>query len=474
MMSTDVNTLLTVLGEPVETPSFARPPRTVTHLCWDSREVTSESIFLALPGDRTDGNDYIFNALQAGTPLIIATREPTAALRAQAAEFESHIVYTEDMDATLAIIAGWYRQRLSATVVGVTGSSGKTTTKDLIASILSGFLITTATEKNHNNEIGVPQTVLSADTSTQALVVEMGMRGFGQIERLCRFVRPDIAVITTIGVSHIELLGSRRNIALAKGEIIAGLPDAGGIAVLCGDDDFTPFLIEEFAVPKGCKVVTYGFADDCIVRGSDLELDGLGCASLSIHFPEGETVSVKLPLPGRHNASNALAAAAVAYCIGLGPGVVKAGLEDAETTGMRMEVLRTPEGITLINDAYNANPESMAAALDTLNSMDSEGRKVAVLGDMGELGRDSVSMHRRMGELVAADGFDILVCIGPLSRNIASAACSAGMDTGRVFQYDTTDEALVRLRSELVAGDTVLVKASHSMGLEHVVEGLVS
>lgn len=473
MMSTDVNTLLSVLGQPVETPPFKRASRKVSALCWDSRQVTPESIFLALPGEKVNGNDYIFKALQGGSPLIIATCAPSDALQAQAAEFESHIIFTKDVEETLGRIVSWYRDLLSATVIAVTGSSGKTTTKDLIASILSEFMLTVATEKNHNNEIGVPQTVLSADVSTQALVVEMGMRGMGQIERLCKFVRPEIAVITNIGVSHIELLGSRRNIAIAKGEIIAGLPDHDAHAVLCGDDDYTPFLIEKYCIPKGCPVVTFGFSSDCIVRGSDLVLDAMARPSFKITFPEGDCVSVSLPVAGRHSAMDALAAAAVAYCVGLGSSVVKKGLERAETTEMRMEVLHTDDGITVVNDAYNANPESMAAALDTLASMQTDGRKIAVLGDMGELGSDSVSMHRRMGELVAADELDLLVCIGPLSRNMASAACSGGMQAENVFQFDTVEEALGRLNTELAAGDTVLVKASHAMGLERIVDGLV-
>lgn len=472
MMPTDVNALLDLLGVPVIRPAYARPPRMVTGISWDSREVGEGTMFLALPGEQTDGNDYIFQALAAGSPLVIATRRPSDALLAQAAEFEARIVYTEDAEATLATIAGWYREHLSATVIGVTGSTGKTTTKDLIASILSTFVVTVATKANQNNELGVPNTILSADDHTQALVVEMGMRGSGQLEKLCRFVRPQIAVITNIGVSHIELLGSRRNIALAKGEVIEGLPDGDGCAVLNGDDDFTPFLTERFVRPKNIRLVTYGFGPECMVRGTELVLDEQARPSFKINFPEGDVVSVSLPLSGGHNAENALAAAAVAYAYGLGPAIVKRGLESVQATGMRMEVVHTSSGMTVINDAYNANPESMAAALNTLSVM-GDGRKVAVLGDMGELGTSSVSMHQQMGELVARCGIDLLVCIGKLSRNIASAACSAGMDASRIFHFDGVDDALALLRQQLRPGDTVLVKASHAMHLERVVEGLV-
>lgn len=474
MMPIEVNTLLAVLGETPPHPPYARPSRRVTHLCWDSREVTDQSIFVALPGEHVDGNDFIFRALQAGSPLVIATREPSAALRAQAGEFESHIVYTEDAHATLAVLAGWYRDRLGARVIGVTGSSGKTTTKDLIASVLSPTLVTVATEKNHNNELGVPQTVLAADDRTQALVVEMGMRGFHQIEQLCSFVRPDIAVITNIGASHMELLGSRRNIALAKGEMIAGLPDGGGVAILCGDDDFTPFLIDRFCHPKGCGVITYGLSDRCTIRGTGIVLDDDARPTFRAELPDDQSFEVRLPIPGKHNVRNALAAIAVAYTLGIGTDrMEQAFAQGVQVTGMRMEVIRGHGGITVINDAYNANPDSMAAGLETLASVKTDGRRIAVLGDMGELGADSVAMHRRVGELVAQRDVDLLVCVGRLSRNIASAACNAGLEAGSVFQFDTTDEAIALLRSITMEGDVLFVKASHAMGLERIVEGLV-
>lgn len=473
MKPTPVRDIVKALGFEAPVATMPNANKLVTRITWDSREVDDQSVFIAIPGERVDGNDFVVPAIGAGAQLVLATRQPDDATLAIAAEFEVAIIHINDVIATLSMLAGAYRDTLDCKVIGVTGSSGKTTTKDLIVSVLSEGLNTHGTEANRNNELGVPSTVLGADGDTEALVVEMGMRGRGQIERLCSFVKPQIGVITNIGVSHIELLGSQEGIAYAKGELLEALPE-DGCAILCGDDPWTPFVVEHCLHGRDVEVLSYGFGGGCDVRGADLSLDAEGRPSYDICLPDGGRFHVDLPVAGRHNARNALAAAAAGYRLGLSAEQIAAGLETAVSTGMRFEVVRAACGATVINDAYNANPESMRAALETLAVFEAPGRRVAVLGDMGELGVDSVRFHREIGNRVVAAGVDLLVCVGVLARNIASQAIRAGLDADRCVLAEDAADALEKVRQLLRDDDTVLVKASHSVGLERVVEGLVS
>lgn len=449
----------------------------VTGLSWDSRAVTAGDLYVALPGERVDGHDFAAAAVQAGAVGVLASRalgeDALSAVQAAGA----FVVEVDDTyQAVTDLSCGW-RGRLSARVVGVTGSTGKTTTKNLVRDVLSARFRTVATAGNQNNELGVPNTLLSAEEDTQALVVEMGMRGLGQLEGLCAFVRPEVGVITNVGESHIELLGSRENIARAKAELIAALPDGTGIAVLNAADDFTPFVREvALTEERGIEVVLYDGSGkafpDAAVFATDIALDGEGRPSFTLNTPGG-SAPCALPVAGLHNVHNACAAAAVGTVFGMDAAQIARALAGARQESGRQEVLHAGGGWTVVNDAYNANPDSMRASLGFFSAFSVPGRRIAVLGDMGELGSFSAEGHARIGRLAAESGLDALVCVGELSRGMAQAALDAGMDRAKVSWAPNGDAAFDALAGTLAAGDVVLVKASHSMGLERLAERLV-
>ena len=448
--------------------------RSACGLVWDSREATEDCMFLAMPGERVDGNDYIGAAIRAGAAAVICTREPSAAVRALAAEFLCAIVVVEDARAALTALARWWRRQLHAVVVGVTGSTGKTSTKEFLRAVLSGRFATVATQGNHNNEIGVPATVLSADLDTEVLIVEMGMRGRGQIAELCEFVRPAIGVVTNIGHSHLELLGSREAIARAKAELLVSLPSSG-LAVLNADDEFTPTLELYGGGPiRGLRALTFGTAPEAHVHACNISLDELARPSFHLEVFGRPSADVSLAVSGLHNVSNALAAAAVGSYLGLSTAEIAAALGSVQASGMRMELVHAAGGFTVIDDAYNASPDSMRAALQTLAAMACEGRRIAVLGDMGELGSDERAMHTGVGSYVASCGIDALVCVGTRARDIYAGALDAGFDEGQATWCATRDEAAELLGGMLEPGDIVLVKASRFMELDSIVEGVVS
>jgi UDP-N-acetylmuramoyl-tripeptide--D-alanyl-D-alanine ligase len=313
----------------------------------------------------------------------------------------------------------------------------------------------------------VPLTVLSAGTETDALIVEMGMRGTGQIAELCEVAHPTMGLITNVGTSHVELLGSVDAIAQAKGELAAAVP-ADGEVFVNGDDSRSDAMAARASAP----VTRYGLSEDCEVRAVDIRLDALSRASFTLMTTQG-SVSVSLPIPGRHNVYNALAAAALGLRLAVPLESVAEGLSIAEMSGMRMEMISAASGVTILNDAYNANPTSMRAAIETLADMSLPGRRVAVLGDMAELGTLTDLSHLEIGEFVYARGIDVLVTVGRKARRIAEGARVSGMDPDSVRPCATPDEAVEVLDDLIEPGDVVLVKASRVMGLEMVVEGLV-
>lgn len=447
--------------------------RIVSGLTWDSRTIMPDNAFLAMPGLRVDGNDFIRGAIQRGAGVVICTRMPSDNVIAVAGEFACPMVVVDDGVDALEKIAGFWRDKLHAIVIGVTGSTGKTSTKDFLRSVFSQRFKTAATQGNQNNEIGVPATILAADEDTEVLIVELGMRGMHQIEHLCTFVKPSIAVVTNIGVSHMELLGSRENIARAKSELLSALPDTG-FAVLNADDEFTP-LLERFArlEERGVTVHGYGFSPEAEIRAQNVSYDAEARASFEVVTPSADPVPLTLPIPGKHNVSNALAAYAAGLNMGVAPDDIARGLAEAESSGMRMEIVHTPDGITIVNDAYNANPDSMRASISTLATLEGTGRRIAVLGDMGELGSDEYQLHVDVGTFAAQTGLDMLVCIGTLSVGIKSGALAADMDTACVKSFTGVEEARQFLEKYVQEGDIVLVKASRFMELERIVKGIM-
>ncbi|HZD75317.1 MAG TPA: UDP-N-acetylmuramoyl-tripeptide--D-alanyl-D-alanine ligase, partial [Actinomycetota bacterium] len=378
-------------------------------------------------------------------------------------------IEVDDPLAALGAIAGAVRGRSSARVVGITGSTGKTTTKDLLAAALATRLDTVASTASYNNEVGLPLTLARLEPGTQALVVEIGSRGRGHIASLARLARPEVGVVLNVGVAHLGMFGSQQAIAVAKGELVEALP-AAGTAVLNADDP----LVAAMAARSAARVLPFGVDHPgAEVRAEGVSLDGEGRAHFKLRTPGGGA-QVALPAPGEHLVSNALAAAAAAHALGLDPEETAAGLRGARLSPMRMQVGRRTDGLMVINDAYNANPTSMAASLKTLATARRDGRAVAVLGEMAELGERALAEHDRVGRLVARLGIDRLVGVGEPGAVIVRAARMEGMWPEEAVPVADADAAVAALEGWLGPDDVVLVKASRVIALDRVAERLLS
>ncbi|HEX21350.1 MAG TPA: UDP-N-acetylmuramoyl-tripeptide--D-alanyl-D-alanine ligase, partial [Actinobacteria bacterium] len=364
---------------------------TVNDVSVDSRAIRPGGLFVPLKGDKFDGHDFISQALAREAAGFI-TEKWDSKLRALISEFEDiFVIKVDDSMAALQKLAAGVRRRLPATVIGITGSTGKTCAKNFLESILIECMPVMASPKNYNNEIGVPLTIFMATEQTEALIIEMGMRGPNQIRDLCEIANPRIGLITNIGDTHIGRLGSRKSIAGAKGELLQTLP-ADGVAVLNADDDWISYLT---SITKA-KIITFGLSADAQVRAQDIYLDNEAKAHFEVVIP-GEKFTVKLAVPGKHSVYNALAATAVSVSLGVDTGNIKAGLAKAKVADMRLTVSTNSRGVTIINDTYNANPASVKAALETMAAYKVGGRRVAVLGDMAELGEVSKQAHHDLG-----------------------------------------------------------------------------
>lgn len=466
----------------------------ITSLTWDSRNVKPGALYVALPGERVDGHAFAAAAVASGAVCVLAQRALDQASADKIAAAGAAVIEVPDTQAAVTALARAWRDRLGGRVIGITGSTGKTTTKNLVRDVLAAAGSVCATKGNQNNELGVPNTVLAAQADTENVIVEMGMRGLHQLEELCGFVRPQWGLVTNVGESHIELLGSRRNIARAKAELLEALP-AGGMAFVNAANDMTPELLEFADLDsRGVTCVLYDGTVEAAERraalsaadaarpavwSEDVRLDAEGCPRFALcacgfdGMPAPVRVDCALELRGMHNVSNACSAAAVGFAAGMDAAQVAQALSGAKPEAGRQEVIEAPGCFTVINDAYNANPDSMRASLSTFAALDVAGERIAVLGDMGELGDFGPAGHREMGALVTALGIDRLVSVGDLGSLIAEAAEEGGMPEDRVFRTADAAGALEVVKGLVGPGDAVLVKASHSVGLERVVEGLV-
>jgi UDP-N-acetylmuramoyl-tripeptide--D-alanyl-D-alanine ligase len=424
----------------------------------DSRQATDGTLFVPLPGEHADGHDFVADACARGANgYLLEAGRPVPAERGA-------VVVDTPADALLGLGA-WMRETVDPTVVAVTGSTGKTTTKDLIAAAVGADRRVVANTGSFNNDLGVPLTCCRLDRDTEVLVSEIGARGFGHIAKLAAVIRPDVAVLTTIGPSHLELFGSVDAVARAKGELVEALEGPGSTAVLNADDP----RVAALAGRAPGHVVTYGYRGDADWRAEDVRLDEHARASFDVVGP-GVRLQVRLAVPGVHNVSNALAAVAVAAVCGVPPHLAVASLATAGVSRWRMELATSPGGYQVLNDAYNANPDSMAAALDTLAAMPAR-RRVAVLGLMGELGPVSEESHHATGRRCAELGLDTLVVVGE-DHGLAAGAREAGFG-GTLRSVDDAEAAYALLAGELGVGDTVLVKASRSVGLERLADALL-
>ena len=425
----------------------------------DSRKVAGGELFVALPGSRTDGSLFAAAAAQAGAAATLA-QEGTV--------FAGPRVEVPDPLAALAALGTAVRDRSAAAVVAVTGSNGKTTTKDLLAAVLATRLVTVANQASFNNEVGLPLTLTRIELDTEAVVVEMGARGPGHIAALARLARPLVGVVLNVGESHLGMFGSREAIAKAKGELVESLPP-DGTAVLNADDPQVAAMADRTVA----RVVTFGRTEAAAVRAERVELDGDGRARFLLHTPAG-TAPAALPAPGEHLVGCALAAAAAASVLGVGPAEVATGLAAATLSPGRMQVRRRPDGLTVVDDAYNANPSSMAAALKTLAALGRQGgRTIAVLGEMAEMGPTAAAEHDRIGRLATRLGIDRLIGVGEPGRVMVNAARMEGMWPEEAEAVADPDDALALLTPVLAPADVVLVKASRVVALDRVADALL-
>ena len=419
----------------------------------DSREVCPGCIFVAFPGERFDGHDFAAKALEEGAAYVVLNH-PVEGVPAEKA------VISPDSYHAMMVMGANYRSQFHPKVVGVTGSVGKTTTKQMTYAAIAGFGNTIKTEGNQNNELGLPRTMFRIGKETQYAVVEMGMSHAGEIERLSKCARPDVGIITCIGVSHIGNLGSQENICKAKLEICAGLPE-GAPLVLNGDD---PFL-RKAVLPDHVRPVWFSLGDEnADVCALSIQQDENGMSFVLEDHEEG-TFLVKIPAMGRHNVANALAAYCAATRLGLNARRVIAGLADFEQTGMRQKVVHV-RGVDVIEDCYNANPDSMKAALAMFREYPCK-RRFALLGDMLELGDISRAAHEEVGRQAVENKVDYLVTYGEQAKRIAVVAAAKGLPT---LHADTYAQAAETLLNKMQPGDALLVKASRGMALEKVLE----
>lgn len=420
----------------------------LTGVSVDSRRVRPGDLFVALRGEVLDGHDFVVAALRAGAAAAMVSRPVPGA--------PGPLLVVGDPLAALARLAAWVRDAVDPLVVGVTGSTGKTSTKDLLAAVARRKYRTVASERSYNNELGVPLTILSATEGTEAVVCELGARGPRQIAALCEWVRPQVGVVTNVGVTHHEQFGSQAAIGDAKGELVRALPE-GGTAVLNADDP----LVAGMARETRAEVLTFGSAPGAWMRVDRLRLDRLGRPAFRL-LSEGRGIEVELEVSGAHQAANAAAAAAAGRALGLSLDECAAGLSEARASPWRMEVTDAG-GIVVVNDAYNASPTSVESALRTCAAMVPEGgRLVALLGYMAELGELEEVEHARAGRLAASLAHRLVV-VGERARWIAEGARAAGL---REVAVVPDPAAALDVLSDLRQGDVLLVKASRVAGLE--------
>ena len=428
----------------------------------DTRKITPGALFVALKGERFNGENFAAQAVEAGAAgvLVSSAYEGTVDLPA------TIIQAAGDTQRAYQQLAGFWRQKFQIPVIAITGSNGKTTTKDMTASVLAAKFPVLKTQANFNNEVGLPYTLLQLNEMHRAAVVEIGMRGLNQISTLAPFAAPSIGIVTNVGETHIELLGSIENIAKAKAELVEAIP-AGGTVILNNDNPYTAAMKDKAA--EGVRVITFGIEKDADIKAENL-VSNEHSTSFDCRIGRGgETCQLTIPMLGRHNVSNALAAVAAGHCLGLTAQEIARGLSDLHMTGMRFECRKLGE-YNIINDAYNASPMSMEASLATLHELTAaKGRRaIAVLGDMLELGHVAVAAHRKVGAQAVGAGVAAVVTLGEMGHEIAAGAREAGL--GAVFACDTHQQAAEQLKALLKPGDTVLFKGSRGMAMEKIID----
>lgn len=429
--------------------------REIDYVTQDSRETKEGVLFVARIGEVRDGHDFLPQCFANGVTACLSQK-------VVAPQNGAVVLLVPDTGKALLDLAAYYRDLFDIPYIGITGSVGKTTTKDLIASVVSQKYDTLWTDGNYNNEVGVPLTIFRIEEHHQAAVIEMGMNHFGELDRIAAAVRPNIGVISNVGVAHIGFLGSREGILQAKCEMLAHL-EKDGVAILNGDNDMLQTL--EGKLPHTVK--WFGVENRRDFYADEIEVVGLEQTKCTLHTPIG-AVSVTIPVPGEHMVLNALSAAAVGVELGLSLAEIKAGIDGFIPTKKRMTLMKDVNGMTILNDVYNANPVSMKSALDVLANADT--RKVAILGTMGELEEYAPAMHKEVGAYAAEKGVDLLFCIGKWSECMEEGAREGGLQ--RVYRYDDQETFWAEGLPLLKQGDTVLAKASNAIGFYKTIEKL--
>jgi UDP-N-acetylmuramoyl-tripeptide--D-alanyl-D-alanine ligase len=458
-------------------------PQVITDVVIDSRLTIPGALFVALPGERTDGHTFVGTVFDKGASAALVQRDPAelpglAGASFQTLDLRQPVTYAQTtslqppvclrVDDTLKAmqtLAAYWRGRLNPRVIGVTGSVGKTTTKELVAAVLGTRYRTFKTEGNYNNEIGLPLMLLKLTEAHERVVLEMGFYQPGEIKFLCELARPQVGVVNNVYAVHLERAGSIENIARGKGELVEALPPApDGVAVLNADDP----LVLAMRHRTRARVFTYGLDPAADVWADQIESLGLGGIRFQLHHRR-ETLHVRVPLLGRHSVHTCLRAAAVGLTDGLTWQEIVEGLQAVGATQLRLVAVTGPEGSVILDDTYNASPESVVAALNLLNEL--EGRRVAVLGDMLELGAFEEMGHRLVGRR-ARDVAHLLVTVGPRARTIAESAREAGLPAEAVVELDDSQQALDYLRRSIQRGDVVLLKGSRGVHLDRIVPAL--
>lgn len=438
---------------------WGEPDVTFFGVTTDSRKVTKASLFIPLIGEKFDGHDYIEQCFKAGASVCL-TSKPIPEVAGCSA------VLVDDTAKALRDLAAWHRKKFVIPVVGITGSVGKTSTKDMVSCVLSQKYSVLKTQGNFNNEIGLPLTVLNIDSSHETAVIEMGMSGFGEISRLTAIARPDIAIITNIGVSHIEKLGSQEGILKAKLEILEGL-HKDGLVVLNGDDP----LLKPLKGKLPFRTVLYGMH-----RGSDYtasKYQTMGEQGTSFEITVNETLyNVEIPVPGIHNVYNALAAIAAGIEMKIPMEIIINGIKQFSPGNMRQSIINH-NGIKIINDAYNASPQSMQAAINVLEEISSGSRSIAVLGDMFEMGDMSKDLHYSVGEFIKNKKINYVITVGQDSGMISQAVADSGNGEIKLRHFESNKEALKYILGIVMPGDYILIKGSRGMKMEEIADGIM-
>lgn len=437
----------------------------VENLCRDTRILKQGEIYLGFQGEKFNGSEYYEEALEKGAIacVIQGVEVPQEVLKKYP---KATIVLVENTVKAMQKLASYKRSLYHIPVVAITGSVGKTSTKDMVASVISQKYKVLKTQGNYNNEIGLPLTVLSLKDE-EVMVLEMGMNSFGEISILTQIAKPDIAVITNIGTAHIGMLGSRENILKAKLEILEGLNPKGTVIVNYDNDLLHNWYEKEKA---NYQILTYGLQEGSTILGKNtvFEENGSKCQAIIAH----KTYEVCIPIGGEHFVSNSLCALAVAKALEIPIEKALKGIEQFELTKKRMEMKKSKNGVTIINDCYNANYDSMKAALDYVGKLPTK-RKIAVLGDMLELGEYSKELHEKVGKEVVRNKIDILICVGEEVKYLIEQVKKDGMEGSNIFFCKTNEEAITLLEQKLQSEDVVLLKASNSLNFTQICEAIL-